>query len=125
MYLNHGGTLRGTATKVGMTWRDVDVIAGCIVSERVPVRGVAHTELERSRNHCQILSAGMPVNRESVLGGELEPYRVLTGLARIAVEYGELQSRIKTGRHEVAPSETAVGHHANVARIHGRGDDAQ
>src|SRR5258705_5805721 len=92
MYLNHGGTLRGTATKVGMTWRDVDVIIARIVSQCVPVRGVAYAELECSRNYGQILSAGMPVNGESVAGGELEPYRILTGVARIAVENGDLHS---------------------------------
>src|SRR6266478_4902757 len=107
-----------------MTWRDVDVITARIVSERVPVRGVAHAELECSRKHRQIFSAGMPVSGESVAGGELEPYRIVTVLARTTVDYGELHSRIKTGRHEVAPGETAVGHDVNVWQIHGRGDDA-
>ncbi len=68
---------------------------------------------------------GVPVNGESIAGGELEPYCILTGLVWIVVDYGEFHSRIKTGRHEVAPYETAGGHCVNVERIHGRGDDAQ
>src|ERR1700693_6205470 len=108
-----------------MTWRDVDVISARIVSERVSVRRVAQAELECSRNHRQMFSAGMPVNGESVAGGELEPYRILTGVARIAVEYGELHSRIKTGWHEVTPGDVGVGHDVNIGRMQGRGDDAQ
>src|SRR5438067_5580088 len=66
----------------------------------------------------------MPVNRESVTGGELQPQRVLAGFAWIALDYGELHPRIKPRWREVAPGETAVRDHVNIGR-HRRGGHRQ
>src|SRR5256714_9619150 len=60
----------------------------------------------------------MPMHRESVTGRELQSHRVLTSLARITADDGELHSGIEARRREGVPGETVVGHYVDVWRIH-------
>ena len=63
----------------------------------------------------------MKVNRESVAGGELQTNGVSAGLARIAVQHGQLHPRVEARRCEVAPTETAARHQRRLAHVHWSG----